>query len=341
MKPTSSRKTLNLYAVLAVLIAFNVIALFASISIGRFGIPLGEVAKTFLARFFKSVAVEDPAYSTVIFSIRLPRIVAAMLIGAALSQSGAAYQGLFNNPLVDPYILGISAGAGLGASIAILLGGNHLVIQLSAFAFSIVAVLITVFAARSSRSNIALVLSGFIVSSLFSSIISFLKYYADPYTKLPSIVFWLMGSLSQISMNDLLYIIPFVLLAILLLFLLRWKLNILSLGQEEAITLGENPARLKLSIIIISSLLTSLCVSLSGIIGWVGLVIPHLGRMLVGPDYRKLLPVSLFLGSLYLVVMDTLSRSLAASEIPIGILTAFVGAPFFIFLMRRTGYKWG
>ncbi|MGB9694276.1 MAG: FecCD family ABC transporter permease, partial [Fervidobacterium sp.] len=302
--------------VIFLLLALNILLFFISLSIGRFNVPLIEVVKLMLGKVFHLIEPIDSTYDTIVFSIRLPRILAAMLIGAALSQSGAAYQGLFNNPLVDPYILGLSAGAGFGAAIAILMNGNYLIIELFAFGFSLLAVFLTSTISRSSKSVVTMVLSGFIVSSLFTSLISFLKYYADPYTKLPSIVYWLMGTLSQVSAKEIAFIAPIMLVSMIALYLLRWKLNILSLGTEEALSLGENPAKLRFIIVVISTVLTSLSVSISGIIGWVGLVIPHLGRMLVGPDYRKLLPTSILLGSSYLLIMDNLSRSISASEIP-------------------------
>lgn len=340
MKPISYRKTFSFTLVIFLLLALNVLLFLISLSIGRFNVPFIEVVKLMLGKVFHLIKPIDSTYDTIVFSIRLPRILAAMLIGAALSQSGAAYQGLFNNPLVDPYILGLSAGAGFGAAIAILMNGNYLIIELFAFTFSLLAVFLTSTISRSSKSTVTMVLSGFIVSSLFTSLISFLKYYADPYTKLPSIVYWLMGTFSQVSTKEIGFIAPIMLVSMIALYLLRWKLNILSLGTEEALSLGENPAKLRFIIVVISTVLTSLSVSISGIIGWVGLVIPHLGRMLVGPDYRKLLPTTILLGSSYLLIIDNLSRSISASEIPIGILTALIGAPFFIYLMRFTRYRW-
>lgn len=340
--PKKTRSPLTLGQALLILILLNLILFIISLSIGRYRISPLTVSKAILGRIFPLTHVIDDTVKTVVFDIRFPRVIAALLIGASLSQSGAAYQGIFDNPLVSPFILGLSSGAGFGAAIAILLGGNYLIIEIFAFVFSIAAVLLSIFISRSQKNSnsVTLVLSGFIVSSLFTSLISFLKYYADPYTKLPSIVYWLMGSLSQITTKDVIFVAPIIITALIALYFLRWKLNILSLGSEEATLLGENPRRLRSIIIFLSTLLTSLCVSISGVIGWVGLVIPHLGRMLVGPDFRKLLPVSTLLGAFYLLLIDDLARSLTASEIPIGILTALVGAPFFIYLMRRRHYRW-
>ena len=340
--PRETRSLLSLGQAVLILAVLNIVLFIVSLSLGRYKLSPIIVSKAILARIFPLKQTIDDTVKTVVFNIRLPRVIAALLIGASLSESGASYQGIFDNPLVDPFILGLSAGAGFGAAIAILIGGNYLLIESFAFLFSIIAVLLSIFISRSqkSSSSVTLVLSGFIVSSLFTSLISFLKYYADPYTKLPSIVYWLMGSLAQISMKDVIFVSPFIIVAILLLYLLRWKLNILSLGNEEATLLGENATKLRAVIIVLSTLLTSLSVSISGIIGWVGLVIPHLGRMLVGPDFRKLLPVSTLLGSFYLLLIDDLSRSISASEIPIGILTALIGTPFFVYLMRKRKYSW-
>ncbi len=344
-KPSSSRsdlRNLNFYYLIIALVLLNIILIIISISIGRFRIPFSRVLSSLISKIIPSFGNSDATFDTVIFTIRLPRIIVALLIGASLSASGASYQGIFNNPLVDPYILGLSAGAGFGASIAILLGGNYLLIGAFAFGFSLLAVFLTTVIAHPQKnaSMVTMVLSGFIVSSLFTSLISFIKYYADPYTKLPSIVYWLMGSLAQVSMKEVLLILPFVLISLVALYLLRWKLNILSLGSEEAKLLGESPNILRNIIIGIATFLTSLSVSVSGIIGWVGLVIPHLGRMIVGPDYRKLIPTSILLGSFYLLLMDDLSRVISASEVPIGIFTALIGAPFFIYLMKFSKYKW-
>jgi iron complex transport system permease protein len=344
--PLSTRRQtkpfFTLGQVILILILLNIVLFIVSLSLGRYKIDPLTVLKVVLGKIFPLGQTFDDTVKTVIFDIRFPRVIAALLIGASLSESGAAYQGIFDNPLVSPFILGLSSGAGFGAAIAILIGGNYLLIELFAFIFSIIAVVLSLFISRSQKNSnsITLVLSGFIVSSLFTSLISFLKYYADPYTKLPSIVYWLMGSLAQISQRDVIFVAPFIIASIILLYLLRWKLNILSLGNEEATLLGENPKKLRLIIIFLSTLLTSLCVSISGVIGWVGLVIPHLGRMLVGPDFRKLLPVSTLIGSFYLLLIDDLSRTISLSEIPIGILTALIGAPFFIYLMRRGKYRW-
>jgi iron complex transport system permease protein len=265
-----------------------------------------------------------------------------MLIGASLSISGSAFQGMFQNPLVSPDILGVTAGAGFGAALGILLSGSVIVIQLFALAFGILAVVLTYLISRVYRTTptLMLVLSGIVVGSIFGALLSLTKYVADPQQKLPAIVFWLMGSLATVSKRDVVYACPPMLLGMGILLLLRWRVNLLSMGDDEARALGVNPDRLKAVLITACTVATAAGVSVSGIIGWVGLVIPHLGRMLVGPDHRSLMPVSLALGAMYLVVIDDLARSLMAAEIPLGILTAIVGAPFFAVMLRRTRGGW-
>ncbi len=279
---------------------------------------------------------------TVIFRIRLPRVVAAMLVGGGLSIAGASFQGLFRNPLVSPDILGVSAGAGFGAALGILLSGNPMVIQVSAFVFGIVAVSVAYCIGRTvgRGSTLVLVLGGIIVGSLFSAFISLTKYVADPYDTLPAIVFWLMGSLSAVSNADIIAIAPPILIGSLCLFLVRWRINLLAVGEEEARALGVDTKWMTMVLVIASTVVTASAVCISGIIGWVGLVVPHIGRMLVGPDFRKLIPVSAVLGASFLLIVDDIARTLTAAEIPLGILTALVGAPFFAYLLTRKKVGW-
>ena len=279
---------------------------------------------------------------TVIFRIRLPRVVAAMLVGGGLSIAGASFQGLFRNPLVSPDILGVSAGAGFGAALGILLSGNPMVIQVSAFVFGIVAVSVAYCIGRTvgRGSTLVLVLGGIIVGSLFSAFISLTKYVADPYDTLPAIVFWLMGSLSAVSNADIIAIAPPILIGSLCLFLVRWRINLLAVGEEEARALGVDTKKMTMVLVIASTVITASAVCISGIIGWVGLVVPHIGRMLVGPDFRKLIPVSAVLGASFLLIVDDIARTLSAAEIPLGILTALVGAPFFAYLLTRKKVGW-
>ena len=279
---------------------------------------------------------------TVVFRIRLPRVIAAMLVGAGLSLAGASFQGLFRNPLVSPDILGVAAGAGFGAALGILVSGNPWVIQVSAFAFGIVAVAVTYGIGRvyHNSSTLILVLAGIIVGSLFSALLSLAKYVADPYDTLPAIVFWLMGSLSSVSNTDIIAVAPPILLGSICLYLIRWRINLLSLGEEEAQALGLDTKRMTVVLIVASTIITASAVCISGIIGWVGLVVPHIGRMLVGPDFRNLVPVSAILGASFLLVVDDIARTLTATEIPLGILTALVGAPFFAYLLTQKKVGW-
>jgi iron complex transport system permease protein len=282
------------------------------------------------------------AEENVIYQIRLPRVIAAVLVGAGLSVAGAAYQGLFKNPLVSPDILGVASGAGFGAALAILLSWNMAMIQLSAFGFGILAVTITYLLSRFYRTTptLILVLSGIIVAAFFTALISLTKYVADPYEKLPTITFWLMGSLSSVRYSDIVLIVPLFLVATIILFLIRWRINLLAVGDDEARALGIDTKRMSQVIILCSTLITASAVCIAGIIGWVGLVVPHLGRMLVGPDYIKLLPACLLLGACYMLIIDDLARMLTSAEIPLGILTAIIGAPFFAYLLSRRSVGW-
>ncbi|MDD5015039.1 MAG: iron ABC transporter permease [Atribacterota bacterium] len=326
----------------ATLVVILIALFFFSFLLGRYPISPLIVGKVFISRILPISHTWPPTVETVVFFVRLPRIVAAMLAGAGLSVSGASFQGIFNNPLVSPYILGVSAGAGFGAALAILLSESLLTIQVSAFVFGILAALLSLIIGRAhkSTSTLTLVLGGIIVGALFSALLSLIKYIADPYDKLPAIVFWLMGSLSSVSNKDLLMLAPPILSGTFVLLLIRWKINILSMGDEEAQTLGVNPKKLRIVIIVCGVLITAASVSMSGIIGWVGLVIPHIGRMLVGPDYKKLLPVSILIGAAYLLLIDDLARTLTVAEIPLGIITAIVGAPIFAYLLQKRKTGW-
>jgi iron complex transport system permease protein len=274
--------------------------------------------------------------------VRLPRLLAGILVGAGLSISGAAFQGLFRNPLVSPHILGVSAGAGLGAALAILFFGNIIAIQCFSFIFSLIAVSMTYGLSRVYRTTpvLMLVLSGIIVGALFSASTSLLKYIADPINTMPSIVFWLLGSLNNASNQDMIIVGPIIIIGITVLLLIRWRINLLAMGEEDARALGVDTGRIRLTIIICATMISAAAVSIAGIIGWIGLVIPHIGRLLVGPDNRYLLPVTVLVGASYLVAVDTLARTAIETEIPIGILTAIVGAPIFAYLLRKTRSGW-
>jgi len=308
-----------------------------SLGVGRYWIPPLDVLRALF-----HVGYSEPVVLTVLYQIRLPRIIAATLVGAALSVAGASFQGMFKNPLVSSYTLGVSSGAGLGAALAILLSGSAAMIQLSAFSFSLIAVGVTYGLSRiyKGSSNLTLVLAGIIISSFFSALVSLIQYIADPTEKLPAIVFWLMGSLSSVGQKDIFVIAPIILVSVAGLMAVRWRINLLSMGEEEAQSMGVD-LRITIGVVVLcSTLATAAAVSVSGVIGWIGLVIPHVGRMLVGPDNRKLLPVSALLGAVYLLVVDDMSRTLTTGEVPVGILTALIGTPFFAYLLWRNRGAW-
>lgn len=274
---------------------------------------------------------------SIFFNVRLPRILLALLVGCCLAAAGAAFQGTFQNPLVSPDILGASQGAAFGAAVALLLGLSSINVSICAFVCSIITVLLVVFISSRSRGNpiTVVVLAGVMVSSLFSAGVSYAKLIADPNDTLPAITYWLMGSLTGAKMADIqLVIIPMV-VGLAVLFLLRWRINILTMGDDEAATMGVNARLIRVLVMLAATLVTASSVAVSGMIGWVGLVIPHLCRMLVGSDYRKLLPASMVMGAGFLLLVDDISRILSTVEVPIGILTAFVGAPFFLYLITK------
>ena len=291
--------------------------------------------KVLLSKVFPIDKTWADTIDTIVFRVRLPRILAAMLVGGSLSLSGAVYQGMFKNPLVSPDILGVSAGAAFGAALAIFLSFNTVGIQISAFLFGILGVALVYLISIKVKEDplISLVIIGILVGSIFTSLTSIIKYIADTEDKLPTITFWLMGSLSGILPKDVKRVFVPISVGIVPLYLLRWKLNVLSLDEDEAKTLGLDTGRIRMIVVICSTLMTAASVSISGIIGWIGLVIPHLGRILVGPDYRILVPTTLLLGSTYLLIIDNIARAVTTVEIPLGILTSLIGAPFFIFLL--------
>ena len=323
---------------------------FVSLFIGRYEVAPSHVIQLLAApvvNIFPAdlIHIEQGWTATeesIIYQIRLPRVIAAVIVGAGLSMAGAAYQGLFKNPLVSPDILGVASGAGFGAALAILLSWNLALVQLSAFCFGILAVTITYLLSRFYRTTptLILVLSGIIVAAFFTALISLTKYVADPYEKLPAITFWLMGSLSSVRYSDIVMVFPLFLIATVALLLIRWRINLMAVGDDEARALGINTKRMAQVIILCSTLITASAVCIAGIIGWVGLVVPHLGRMLVGPDYTKLLPVCLLLGASYMLIIDDIARMLTTAEIPLGILTAIIGAPFFAYLLSRRSVGW-
>lgn len=319
-------------------VATPFLAVLISLSIGRYPVEALSVIQVIWCKITLQPCPVDEIYQTVVWDIRLPRAILGAMVGGCLAISGASFQGLFRNPLVNAGLLGVSSGAGFGASLAIILFDNVLLTYVFAFGFGMSAVILSYLIARVYKATptIMLVLGGVIVSSIFSALISLLKYMADPTNELPAIVFWLMGSLASARFGDIKVAGLPMLIGVSGLLLLRWRINVLSMGDREAHTLGINTTLNKGIIIACASLATAGAVCVSGIIGWVGLVIPHIGRMLVGNDNKILIPVSFSLGALFLVIVDDVSRILTGGEIPLGILTALVGAPFFVYLLKKT-----
>ncbi len=319
------------------------IALFViSFALGRYPVSPLDVIKVLVSKVLPIEHTWSTTVETVVLQIRLPRILAAVLVGASLAVAGTSFQGLFRNPLVSPDILGVSAGAGFGAALAILMSGNWLAIEVSAFFFALLAVGISYFVSKFVKGNptLSLILAGMAIASLFSAFLSLLKYAADPVNQLPAITYWLMGSLASVNTHDLLFAAIPMIAGIAILILIRWRFNVLAMGEEEAQALGVDTGKMRTVIVVCCTMITASSVCISGTIGWVGLVIPHIGRLLVGPNHTRLLPVCLLLGAAYLLMIDDIARLVASVEIPIGILTAIVGAPFFIYLLNRGGRGW-
>ena len=316
-----------------------------SLTVGRYPVSISLLVKVFLRKIIIFQETWDVSVERVLFTVRLPRITAAFLIGGALSLAGASYQGMFKNPMVSPDILGASAGAGFGAAIAILFSLGPIGIEVSAFCFSLGAVIITItvgkIVSKGNTISLVLVLTGMVVGSLFSAMVSITKYVADPESKLPEITFWLMGGLSNVKPKNIPLLVSLLIVASIPLFLNRWKLNILSFGDDEALSLGVDVRRLRIVVIAGSTLLTAACVSVCGLVGWIGLIIPHIARLLVGPDFNILLVVSILLGGSFLMIVDDIARCTFSVEIPLGILTALVGAPFFLYLLAKGKKGWG
>ena len=324
-----------------ILIAVFIIAILISIVIGRYSLSIGDSMKVIWSKlpWVRMDRTWDASAEKVLLEIRLPRVAAAVLIGAALSLAGVSYQGMFRNPLVSPDILGASTGAGFGAALAILAGANYYLITASAFVFGLAAVAIAYSVSRLSRAGetLAMILSGMVVSSLFSAGTSFNKLVADTDDKLPQITYWLMGMLSSIKTVDVKFIIIPILAGSIPLFLIRWRLNLLTVDEETSKSVGINISALRLLVVICATLLTAAAVSVSGMIGLVGLVIPHLCRMIFGYDYRRLIPATALFGGTFLLIVDDIARTATTGELPIGILTAFVGAPMFLYLLVTGG----
>ena len=317
-----------------------ILAILASFTLGRYPVPLKELLGILASKIgFRIEPFWTTSMETAVWNIRLPRVILSVLVGACLAAAGGAYQGVFQNPMASPDILGDSAGAGFCAALAILLGASSMFITLGAFASSLITVALVFTVSRYARGDrvLGLVLAGIMISSLFQSGTSFLKLVADPNNQLPQITYWLMGSLSGAKWSDIGFVLLPMLAGLIPLLLLRWQLNVITMGDDEARAMGVNPQVIRRWIAICATLVTASAVSVSGMIGWVGLVIPHMMRRLVGSDYRYLMPASMLGGSIFLLVVDNVSRNAAASGIPIGILTAFIGAPFFLWLITGKG----
>ena len=316
----------------ALLIAVAIVAA----GVGPYRIPPLEVVRAVWQR--ASSGDVPGAVGTVLFNIRLPRVLAAAVVGAALSAAGAAYQSLFRNPLVSPDILGVSTGAGLGAVVGILFGLPVALIQLLGFAGGLTTVFIVAALARTLRGGgdiLVLVLAGIVVGALAGAAISLVKVLADPYDQLPAITFWLLGSLAGVKSSDVAVTTLIVLAGLAPIILFRWRIGVLSLGDDEARALGVEVRRLRGLVIAAATLITSAVVAISGVIGWVGLMVPHMARLLVGPRFDRLLPASILLGAGFMIAVDTLARSAAKIEIPLGVLTAVIGGPVFVWLLAR------
>lgn len=333
---SKTQKKLIMWFLLGLLICIS----FFSITLGTYKISIFDIYFTLgkhLTPFFTDVSVTK-LYDTIIWKLRFPRIILAIAVGMSLAIAGAVYQSVFRNPLVEPYILGVSSGAAFGAALAIVFSGVFLEVQFMAFIFGGLAVLAAYFLAsqRGETPVIMLVLSGVIISSLFMAFVSILKYTADT-NALREIVFWMMGGFYYATWEDVQYIIPVLLLSLAILWYNSWKLNVLSMGDEEARSLGVNPERTKIIAVSLATLITAFSVSLVGIVAWIGLMMPHAARMLLGPDNRYVIPTAALMGGIYLIVCDTLARTLTTHEIPIGIITSILGAPYLCYLIKSRG----
>jgi iron complex transport system permease protein len=335
----TARQALMLLAAVAGLICIVAVAF----SVGRYPIAFPDLLRVVWSWLGGGPHGLDPTIETVVLQIRGPRVIAALLVGAALAAAGAAYQNLFRNPLVSPDILGVSSGAAVGAVLGIFMSLGIVAIQSMAFAGGLAAVGMVYMVARTVRGHdplLVLVLAGVVLGSLLGACVALMKYLADPYNQLPAITFWLLGSLAAVDPRDLWVAGPLLLAGLLPLWLLRWRINVLSLDDEEARALGVETRHIRLIVIIGATLMTSAAVAISGVIGWIGLVIPHFARLITGPDFSRLLPVSILLGAGFLVAVDTLARTIANIEVPLGVLTAFIGTPLFLWQLATARRGW-
>jgi len=334
-----SRATAAYLVALLALAALTAIAF----AVGRFPVSLGDLFGAFGAKLFGLSYPLPENVETVIFKVRGPRVLAALLVGAALAAAGTAYQGMFRNPLVSPDLLGVATGAALGAVLGIFLSRDVWTIQFFAFAGGLAAVALVYWIGSAVPRHdplLSLVLTGVVIGTLLGSGIALLKYLADPYNQLPAITYWLLGSLAAVNPSDLVAVSLLVLAGLAPMLLLRWRMNLLALPDDEARALGVNTARLRATVVAAATLMTAAAVAVSGIIGWIGLLVPHAARLLVGPDFGRLLPLSMLLGAAFLLAVDTLCRTVAAIEVPPGVLTAMLGTPFFLWLFAASRRGW-
>lgn len=320
----------------SIVLAFSILV---SLRLGSSDIPFDDIFKLLINSSYRE---QMPTEYVIITQLRLPRIIAAILCGAALSVSGAAFQSMFINPLVSPDLLGVLAGAAFGSALGILAGDSFFFVQVGSVLFGLIAVLAALTIAGLFPGNrlIMLIIGGVVSSSLFSSLLTIVKFTADTNNKLPAIVYWLMGGFSAVTINDIKYIGPVILAGIIGIILFSKHLNFLALGDDEAQSMGIRTTRTRYFIIFMATLICAFTVTLGGIVGWIGLMIPHIARMLTGPDNKKLIPVAAFTGAIYLLLIDNICRTAFESELPIGIMTSLIGVPFFIFILAKTGKRW-
>jgi len=320
-----------------------VVIVVIALGVGKYSVSPHEIATVIVAKLAGLPSGLPATVETVVWNVRLPRVASGLFVGASLAAAGAVYQGLFRNPLVSPDILGVSAGASLGAVLGIFLSLPVLAIQGLAFAGGLGAVALVYAIGAAVRGHdpvLVLVLAGVAIGALLGASISLLKVLADPYNQLPAITFWLLGSLASVTRADFLSVLPAMIIGLVPMVLLRWRVNLMTLDDQEARALGIETARMRIILITAATLMTAAAVSISGIIGWIGLLVPHVARAFAGPNFARLLPATLMLGGGYLVAVDTLARSMAEIEVPLGILTAAIGAPFFIWLLLTARRGW-
>lgn len=322
-----------------ILILLPIAAAIICMGIGRISMSPGEIVTNLFDIAAYGQESVDPQIYSVLISVRLPRIILAVMCGAGLAVSGAAFQSIFSNALATPDTLGVAAGSGFGAALALLLGTGLITVQVCALAIGFIAVIMTYLISRQrgGASTVMVILSGMVVAALFEAGISVIKFVADTESQLPAITYWLMGSLANTNFGSLALGTPFIVCGIAVIFALRWKLNVLMLSEDEARAMGVNIRMMRVIVALAATLITASCVSMCGQVGWVGLLIPHICRMLFGSNNKSIIPASISLGAVFLLIMDTVARSATAAEIPISILTSVIGAPFFIILLKKTG----